>query len=268
MAMKDYAKKKRRKVGRRAEYDKYDDSDRGYSRVLKANRSGRKSFLSSSMFVMISAIGVVFFVVALSLGDFKNLARDLFESTNVNNDKTAKIEKKHKNNLERELLAEKKVPQFEFYHTLPKMVVSDKNFHEPVKEPIKLATNEAKEIKETQESKQAIVNLGDTKIAGVMPLPDSKPQSSQLAKSTTGAKSSNGYFLQVASFKNLKDAEALKAKLTLSGFDVIIHTVLLPSGEKWHRVKSNKLNNIELAMNLHSQLKVHQIDSIILSDNT
>ncbi len=265
MAMKDYAKKKRRKVGRRAEYSKYDDSDRSFAKIVRSNRSGRKSLLSNPMFLMVSAVGLVFLGSVIYLEDFKNLTNDLFqpEPQVATAEKTLKVPKKTRNNIERELRAEKKVPKFEFYHTLPKMVVSDKGSYEPVKAPVKESIKEpVKEVAKTDEElKVASILNGDTP-----PLKLVKADKS--AGTVSNQPQGNSYFLQLASFKNLKDAQSLKAKLTLSGFDVIIQTVLLPSGETWHRVKSNKINNIELAMNLHSQLKVHQIDSIILSDNT
>ena len=48
---------------------------------------------------------------------------------------------------------------------------------------------------------------------------------------------SGHYILQVASFKNMKDADGLKAELTLLGFRPVVQTVAINSDEKWHRVR-------------------------------
>lgn len=45
------------------------------------------------------------------------------------------------------------------------------------------------------------------------------------------------YILQVASFRSMKDADGLKAQLTLLGFRPVVQTVAIDSDEKWHRVR-------------------------------
>ena len=45
------------------------------------------------------------------------------------------------------------------------------------------------------------------------------------------------YILQVASFRSMKDADSLKAQLTLLGFRPVVQTVAIDSDEKWHRVR-------------------------------
>ena len=53
------------------------------------------------------------------------------------------------------------------------------------------------------------------------------------------------YFLQVGSFKNEADADNLKAKLALQGFEAIVQTANIQDKGTWHRVRVGPLNNIE-----------------------
>ena len=54
---------------------------------------------------------------------------------------------------------------------------------------------------------------------------------------TDPALKSGHYILQVASFRSMKDADGLKAQLTLLGFQPVVQTVAINSDEKWHRVR-------------------------------
>ncbi len=54
---------------------------------------------------------------------------------------------------------------------------------------------------------------------------------------TEPALKSGHYILQVASFRSIKDADGLRAQLTLLGFQPVVQTVAIDSDEKWHRVR-------------------------------
>ncbi|MFM8453727.1 MAG: SPOR domain-containing protein [Gammaproteobacteria bacterium] len=79
-------------------------------------------------------------------------------------------------------------PRFEFYNTLPKL-----------------------EVAQNQEPVQAVKNTEIKK-----PLMQQDQASTSLLPRSTGT--TNSYYVQGASFANIKDADALKAKLTLQGF--------------------------------------------------
>lgn len=103
-------------------------------------------------------------------------------------------------------------PKFEFYTLLPEMevVVPDEDLAAPA--PAKSsATTET-------------------------------PPRAAIEDDTTGdidpaLKSSGHYIVQVASFRSLKEADGLKAQLTLLGFQPVVQTVAINSDEKWHRVR-------------------------------
>lgn len=50
------------------------------------------------------------------------------------------------------------------------------------------------------------------------------------------AKQTHEYFLQVASFRNEKDSESLRARLILMNMEAKVESSTLQSGDKWHRV--------------------------------
>ncbi|HET7266572.1 MAG TPA: SPOR domain-containing protein [Oleiagrimonas sp.] len=70
--------------------------------------------------------------------------------------------------------------------------------------------------------------------------PESASASNDTAKQTTGSTASSSakgeYLLQVASFPDASDADALKARLALNGFRAEVEQVTI-KGETWNRVR-------------------------------
>lgn len=52
------------------------------------------------------------------------------------------------------------------------------------------------------------------------------------------------YFLQAGSFRAEADADNLKAKLALHGFEAIVQTAIIPEQGAWHRVRVGPLKSI------------------------
>ena len=104
-------------------------------------------------------------------------------------------------------------PKFEFYTLLPEMevVVPDEDLAAPAPAPAESST-----AAETPTSAEA---------------EDDAPAD------TDPALTSGHYILQVASFRSMKDADGLKAQLTLLGFQPVVQTVAINSDENWHRVR-------------------------------
>ena len=106
-------------------------------------------------------------------------------------------------------------PKFEFYTLLPEMevVVPDEDLAAPGPVP-------------------APAESGDTAEAPASAAPDDAAPAD-----TEPALKSGHYILQVASFRSMKDADGMKAQLTLLGFQPVVQTVAIDSDEKWHRVR-------------------------------
>ena len=74
------------------------------------------------------------------------------------------------------------------------------------------------------------------------------------------------YLLQAGSFRNMSDADHVKAKLALLGVEADIQTAKLPNGETWHRVRIGPMSNPDKIRKLRQRLHDQQIDTIVLKD--
>ena len=111
-------------------------------------------------------------------------------------------------------------PKFEFYTLLPEMevVVPDEDL--PAQGPAPAESSPTAESAAT-----------DTEST-------TDPAAEEDAQGEADAALKAGhYVLQVASFRSMKDADGLKAQLTLLGFRPVVQTVAIDSDEKWHRVR-------------------------------
>lgn len=53
------------------------------------------------------------------------------------------------------------------------------------------------------------------------------------------------YFLQVGAFQTEEEADNMKAKLALQGFEALVQTATIPDKGVWHRVRVGPLNNLD-----------------------
>lgn len=53
------------------------------------------------------------------------------------------------------------------------------------------------------------------------------------------------YYLQVGAFQTSEDADNMKAKLALQGFEAVVQTATIPDKGVWHRVRVGPLNNLD-----------------------
>jgi cell division protein FtsN len=69
-----------------------------------------------------------------------------------------------------------------------------------------------------------------------------------------------GYVLQVTSVRNFNDADALRAKLTLEGFDVAIKNIVV-QGVIWYRVQLGPFTSKKDALATQENLKKNNVTS-------
>jgi cell division protein FtsN len=70
------------------------------------------------------------------------------------------------------------------------------------------------------------------------------------------------YILQVASLKNFSDADTMKAKLILNGYNVQVKKIT-STGTVWYRVQVGPFGSINAATNAQVTLRKEKFDSII-----
>ena len=123
-------------------------------------------------------------------------------------------------------------PKFEFYTLLPEMevVVPDEDLS---------AASPAPAASDDQPTR---ARHGTSDESGTSTAPDTAVTADSTAEEDTPvdpetALKPGHYILQVASFRRMRDADGLKAQLTLLGYRPVVQTVAIDSDEKWHRVR-------------------------------
>ncbi len=64
----------------------------------------------------------------------------------------------------------------------------------------------------------------------------------------------DNYFLQTGAFPNEADADNMKAKLALQGFEAVVQTADIPEKGVWHRVRVGPLSDINQINKTRSEL--------------
>ncbi|MFT7564254.1 MAG: cell division protein FtsN [Bacteroidia bacterium] len=75
------------------------------------------------------------------------------------------------------------------------------------------------------------------------------------------------YILQIASFKNSKDAEQMKARLALLGNVANIQVVTI-NGATWHRVRIGPINGARRTDELRRKLQDSGIETLVMKAST
>lgn len=78
----------------------------------------------------------------------------------------------------------------------------------------------------------------------------------------------DSYFLQVGSFQKEADADNLKAKLALQGFEAIVQTANIPNKGTWHRVRVGPFNNISSINQMRDQLTANNFNADLIKIHT
>lgn len=145
-------------------------------------------------------------------------------------------------------------PRFEFYELLPQAQVQ---VSEPAAPPRRRPDAEAA---------QAQANAAQPDAA---PTPAvSPPPGEAVARDDAGGqgtpRDAPGYMLQVGSFRDLSDADRLRAELTLNGHDPLIQTVSVNGEGTWHRVRLGPFGDRRSAEQARAALARAQLHSMVL----
>jgi cell division protein FtsN len=73
----------------------------------------------------------------------------------------------------------------------------------------------------------------------------SKEEESKLKESAQEPVVPKNYFLQVGAFQTSEEADNMKAKLALQGFEALVQTATIPDKGVWHRVRVGPLKDLE-----------------------
>lgn len=89
-------------------------------------------------------------------------------------------------------------------------------------------------------------------------------QEAMPAKPEAGANLKERVYLQAGSFQTSSEADNLKARLALAGFESQIQTAQLPDNKTWHRVRLGPFESAEEAQRVQSSLAENEIQATML----
>lgn len=100
----------------------------------------------------------------------------------------------------------------------------------------------------------------------ILPETESKVTEQQVQNNTTIK--SDSYFLQVGAFENEDDADNMKAKLALQGFEAVVQTAEIPNKGIWHRVRVGPLSDAEQINKVRGDLILNGFNADLIKVHT
>lgn len=100
----------------------------------------------------------------------------------------------------------------------------------------------------------------------ILPETESKVTEQEVKDSTTIKK--DAYFLQVGAFENGDDADNMKAKLALQGFEAVVQTAEIPEKGVWHRVRVGPLTDVEQINKVRGDLTLNGFNADLIKIHT
>ena len=101
----------------------------------------------------------------------------------------------------------------------------------------------------------------------ILPETESTVTEKEIKENTLTVKKDN-YFLQVGAFQNEADADNMKAKLALQGFEAVVQTASIPEKGVWHRVRVGPLSDIEQINKTRSDLTTNGFNTDLIKVHT
>lgn len=136
-------------------------------------------------------------------------------------------------------------PRFEFYKLLP-----DQEVEVPAPEP-STAPSPAK-------SSPAANNRDGAE------RPRQQPPAIEMMPLRSARVANGNYLLQAGSFRNVNEADQLKANLALLGIEASVQNVELATGETWHRVRIGPFSDRRHLTEIRKRLQANNIHAIVL----
>ena len=162
---------------------------------------------------------------------------------------------------------ERRKPKFEFYTLLPEVEVEVVEEPEPLrktkaeKEREQQAQRAAKQIAAQRAEETTSIN---TLVRVVTPKPAEPLKTKAVKHSVQPEPGVKAYMLQVGSFRELADADRLRAKLTLGGHQALIQSVAGRGSELWHRVRLGPYGDLVSAERARAKLAMSQLNAMVL----
>lgn len=93
-------------------------------------------------------------------------------------------------------------------------------------------------------------------------------EENKLKEETTATSVQKSYFLQVGAFQTEVEADNMKAKLALQGFEAVVQTATIPDKGVWHRVRVGPLNDLDQINKTKSELLTNGFKADLIKVNS
>ena len=112
-------------------------------------------------------------------------------------------------------------------------------------------------------------NRGDNKFDFYTILPETESTvTEQEIKNNTKTVKKDNYFLQVGAFPDEADADNMKAKLALQGFEAVVQTATIPEKGVWHRVRVGPLSDVDQINKIRDELTTNGFNADLIKVHT
>jgi cell division protein FtsN len=99
-------------------------------------------------------------------------------------------------------------------------------------------------------------------------LPDSESKVTEQEVKSSATIKQDSYFLQIGAFENVDDADNMKAKLALQGFEAVVQTADIPEKGVWHRVRVGPLTDVEQINKVRADLTLNGFNADLIKVHT
>ncbi len=101
----------------------------------------------------------------------------------------------------------------------------------------------------------------------ILPETESTVTEQEIKENSQTTKKDN-YFLQVGAFQSEAEADNMKAKLALQGFEALVQTATIPEKGIWHRVRVGPLNDITQINKVRGELTTNGFNTDLIKVHT
>ena len=101
----------------------------------------------------------------------------------------------------------------------------------------------------------------------ILPETESTVTEQEIKNNTKTVKKDN-YFLQVGAFPDEADADNMKAKLALQGFEAVVQTATIPEKGVWHRVRVGPLSDVDQINKVRGELTTNGFNADLIKVHT
>jgi cell division protein FtsN len=101
----------------------------------------------------------------------------------------------------------------------------------------------------------------------ILPETESTVTEQEIKNNSKTVKKDN-YFLQVGAFPDEADADNMKAKLALQGFEAVVQTATIPDKGVWHRVRVGPLSDVDQINKIRGELTTNGFNADLIKVHT